>query len=174
MPRLAQISRWLHRRAENFVALLLAAMFLTFLLQILFRYILALPVSYTSWTVEFVSIAWLWGILFGYAFVLRDDEVIRLDILYLAVPTPAQRAMDFLSSAVVAGILVWSLPQIYNYISFMKIERTAFLKIRFDHLFAIYIPFVLAVVARSLRTCWRALKGQGYGPGASSEAAENV
>jgi C4-dicarboxylate transporter, DctQ subunit len=171
MSHLALLWGRLHRIAEALIVLLLASMFASFLIQIVFRYFLNLPLG---WTVEFVTIAWLWGILFGYAFVLRDDEVIRLDIVYLAVPTPAQRAMDFLSSAVVAGILVWSLPQIYNYISFMKIERTAFLKIRFDHLFAIYIPFVLAVVVRSLRTCWRALKGQGYGPTASSEAAENV
>jgi hypothetical protein len=33
----------------------------------------------------------------------------------------------------------------------MKVERTAYLKIRFDHLFSIYLLFVVAVIARY---CW--------------------
>ena len=67
-----------YRGAEIIVGLLLGSMFVTFLLQILFRYVLSLPVG---WTVEWVTIAWLWGILFGYAFVVRDADVIRLDIV---------------------------------------------------------------------------------------------
>lgn len=173
MGRLAIWWSRLHRLAEMFVVLLLGSMFGSFLIQIVFRYFLNLPLG---WTVEYVTIAWLWGILFGYAFVLRDDEVIRLDIVYAAVPVSVQRVMDVVSSGVVAAILLWSLPQMYNYISFMKVERTAFLHIRFDILFAIYIPFVLAVVARSLRTCWRAVTGRGYPAGASAapEVADNV
>lgn len=173
MGRLNWLWARAHGVAEGLIVLLLASMFASFLIQIVFRYFLNLPLG---WTVEYVTIAWLWGILFGYAFVLRDDEVIRLDILYAAVPVPVQRGMDLVSSAIVAGILLWSLPQIYDYVTFMKVERTAFLHIRFDYLFAIYIPFVLAVVARSLRTCWRALSGHGYStvPIASSEAIDNV
>lgn len=149
----------MHRLAEMLVAVALCSMFATFLIQIVFRYFLNLPLG---WTVEYVTIAWLWGILFGYAFVLRDDEVIRLDIVYDAVSVPVRRFMDGSSSVVVAAILLWSLPKIYDYVTFMSVERTAFLHIPFDVLFSIYIPFVLAVVARSLRTTWRAIKGRGY------------
>ena len=161
MPRLAQISRWLHRRAENFVALLLAAMFLTFLLQILFRYILALPVSYTSWTVEFVSIAWLWGILFGYAFVVRDADIIRLDIVYGALPLTARRVMDVITGLTCAAILAYTLPKCLDYVQFMRIERTPALRIRFNYVFAIYIAFALAVIARCLLNVRDAITGRG-------------
>lgn len=173
MNQLASLWSRLHRAAELFVVLLLASMFGSFLIQIVFRYFLNLPLG---WTVEYVTVAWLWGILFGYAFVLRDDEVIRLDIIHAAVPRPVQRFMDFTAAAIVAAILLWSLPDIYGYVTFMKVEKTAFLHIRFDILFAIYIPFVLAVVARSLRTCWRALTGAGYTTSApsASEVAEHV
>ena len=173
MNQLASLWSRLHRAAELFVVLLLASMFGSFLIQIVFRYFLNLPLG---WTVEYVTVAWLWGILFGYAFVLRDDEVIRLDIVHAAVPRRVQRFMDFTAAAIVAAILLWSLPDIYGYVTFMKVEKTAFLHIRFDILFAIYIPFVLAVVARSLRTCWRALTGAGYTNSApsASEVAEHV
>ena len=59
MNRLNSIFDWLARRAENFLALILGALFMSFLIQIVFRYLLNLPLG---WTVEFVSIAWLWGI----------------------------------------------------------------------------------------------------------------
>ena len=61
MLQLTTIRNWLGRRAEEALALILASLFLTFLVQIAFRYFLNLPLG---WTVEYVSIAWLWGILF--------------------------------------------------------------------------------------------------------------
>lgn len=154
------IFAWLHRRAENIVALILGSLFAAFLIQVVFRYFLNVPLG---WTVEYVTVAWLWGILFGYAFVLADNEVIKLDIVYNAVPSIVRRGMDILSNAIVTGILLWSLPKAYGYVTFMAIEKTAFMHIRFDLLFAIYVPFILAVCVRNLRDVWRAVRNVGYG-----------
>ena len=133
---------WLSRRAENFLALVLAALFASFLIQIVFRYVLNLPLG---WTVEMVSICWLWGILFGYAFVVRDSDIIRLDIIYEKLPRNGRRA----------------LPMAWEFIDFMKIEKTAYIRLRFDYVFAIYVPFALAVIFRSLRSVWYGLSGTG-------------
>ena len=149
---------WLSRRAENFLALILGALFASFLIQIAFRYLLNLPLG---WTVEFVSIAWLWGILFGYAFVVREREVIRLDIFYVALPPEARRTLDVITGLICAGIFAWTLPKAWEYITFMQIEKTAYMRLRFDHVFAIYVPFALAVIFRSLRSVWYGLKGSG-------------
>ncbi len=159
MSALNSVLAWFKHRAENLIALLLASMFITFLIQIVFRYLLGLPLG---WTVEYVAIAWLWGILFGYAFVVRDVEVIKLDLLYLAVPIGMRRAMDVVSNLIVAGVLIWSLPKAYDYVQFMKIERTAFMRIPFNLVFSIYVPFVLAVIVRSLLNVWRAFVNKGY------------
>ncbi|SNR81214.1 TRAP-type C4-dicarboxylate transport system, small permease component [Puniceibacterium sediminis] len=146
---------WLHRRAENLLALILGALFASFLIQIVFRYLLNLPLG---WTVEFVAIAWLWGILFGYAFVVSERDVIRLDILYTLLPRNAQRTLDIITGLTCAAIFVWTLPQIWDYVTFMKIEKTAYMKIRFDWVFSIYIPFALAVILRCLITVWHAVR----------------
>ena len=148
---------WLHRRAENFIALVLAALFVSFLIQIVFRYLLNLPLG---WTVEFVAIAWLWGILFGYAFVVSESEVIRLDILYALFPSGLRRTLDVLTGLACAGIFVWTLPAVWDYVTFMKIEKTAYMKLRFDWVFSIYIPFAIAVIIRSLMQVWRGLSGR--------------
>lgn len=147
-----------HARAvlDGTAALLLGSMFVCFLVQIGFRYILGWPVG---WTIEYVSIAWLWGILFGYAFVVRDAEIIRLDLLFNAMPRGVQRFMDVVAQTACAGILLWSLPKAIDYINFMQIERTAYLRINFMVLFSIYVPFVIAVSIRCLRIAWTALRG---------------
>ena len=126
MSMFAKTAGWLHRRAENFLALMLGALFLSFLIQIVFRYLLNLPLG---WTVEFVAIAWLWGILFGYAFVVPEKGVIRLDILYALLPPMARRVLDVLTSAICIGIFAWTLPQVWDYVTCMKIEKTAYMKI---------------------------------------------
>ncbi len=153
---LVRIGHWLRRRAEDIVVLLLASMFFSFLVQIVFRYILNLPLG---WTVEWVTIAWLWGILFGYAFVVRGTDIIRLDLLYNIVPQPLQRGMDVVANLACAGILAWSLPKTFEFVTFMAVERTSYMLVPFDLVFAIYVPFVVAVIARSLFIVWQAVRG---------------
>ncbi len=145
---------------EVLLALLLASMFAAFLLQIFSRYVLNKPLG---WTIEYVALVWMWGILFGYAFVVRDEEIIRLDIFYNAFGPKVRRVMDVVANVGCAGILLYALPKTIEFIDFMKIERTAFLRISFNWVFSIYIPFVLAVSARCLWTAWKALKGQTGG-----------
>ena len=53
---------WLHRRAENIAAGLLAVMFLAFIIQIVFRYVFNFPVG---WAAELTVATWLWLVLFA-------------------------------------------------------------------------------------------------------------
>ena len=151
------LARRLLRAAEIVLALMLASMFGSFLIQIVFRYVLNLPVG---WTIEYVALAWLWGILFGYAFVVRDEDVIRLDLFHSAMPANVQRVMDVITGLTCAGILAWSLPKAYEYVTFMKVERTAYMRIPFDLVFSIYLPFAAAVIVRSLMNVWGAIAGR--------------
>lgn len=158
MDRLTPIRDWLARRAENLLAFLLLSMFVTFLLQIVFRYFLDLPIG---WTVEWVTIAWLWGILFGYAFVVRERDVIHLDVVYEAVPRGVRRAFDVITGLFVAGVFAWTLPATWDYVDFMAIERTAYMRWPFNLVFFVYMPFAIAVIVRALITAWAGLTGTG-------------
>src|SRR3989475_10440311 len=80
-PFFGKAGAWLLRRAENFAAGLLAAMFVAFMLQIVFRYLFNFPVG---WTSELSVITWLWLVLWGAAFVVKESEEIRFDLLYAA------------------------------------------------------------------------------------------
>ena len=69
---------WLRRRAENVTAAMLAVMFSAFLVQIVFRYLFNFPVG---WTSELTVVMWLWLVLWGAAFVLKETDEIRFDLL---------------------------------------------------------------------------------------------
>jgi len=155
-PRLLSIGQWLYRRAENVLAFMLAAMFAAFILQIIFRYVINLPIG---WTHEVSCILWIWLVLWGAAFVLREEEEIRFDLIYASAGPTLRRVMMLITAAGLIGLYAISLPAIADYVAFMKVESTAYLKVRFDWLFSIYIVFVVATLCRYLWLAWRAMWG---------------
>lgn len=165
MERIVGIGRWLYRRAENILALMLGVMFFAFIAQIVFRYFFRLP---TGWSSELTVIMWLWMVLWGAAFVAREDEEIRFDILSSGVRPALRRILTVITSLALIGIYLFSLPAVLDYVLFMKVQSTAYLKIRFDYLFSIYVIFVVAVVARYIWLFWQALR-----PGRASKADAN-
>jgi C4-dicarboxylate transporter DctQ subunit len=148
---------WLRARAENVLALLMAAMFVSFILQIVFRYVINLPVA---WTEEVCVIGWLWGILWGAGFVTRNSEDVRFDMVYGLMPRRVKRVFTVVASAAIVVILAISLPGAWSYVSFMKVEKSASLAIRMDWMFSIYIAFVLATIARHARIVVEAVRGR--------------
>jgi TRAP-type C4-dicarboxylate transport system permease small subunit len=165
--RLARIGQFLRRRAENFLALLLVVMFLAFMAQIIFRYFLNFPIG---WTSELTVVTWLWLVLWGAAFVLREDEEIRFDLIYGSAQPFVRRVMTVAFAVVLLVIYVFSFPAVYDYVTFMKVQATAYMKIRFDLLFSIYLLFAGAVIVRYAWLLWGAIRGRD-GHGRNSEHA---
>lgn len=152
--KISTYGEWLRRRAENIQALMLAVMFFSFILQVVFRYFLNWP---TGWSSELTVIMWLWLVLWGAAFVVREDEEIRFDLIYASVTRGVRRIMVIISSLTLIGLYLYSLRASLDYVTFMKIQSTAYLKIRFDLVFSIYIIFLLAVVCRYMWILWHAI-----------------
>jgi TRAP-type C4-dicarboxylate transport system permease small subunit len=159
--RLRKAAGWLSRRAENVAVILLAVMFAAFIAQVIFRYILNLP---TGWSSELTVICWLWLILWGAAFVVPEREEIRFDIVYGSVRPGVRRAMAIVTALALIGLYLWSLPAVWEYVAFMKVQRTAYLRIRYDHLYAIYILFAVAAVARYAWILWTSARGRDPQP----------
>jgi C4-dicarboxylate transporter, DctQ subunit len=148
---------WLRRRAENVAAAMLAVMFAAFIIQIVFRYFLNFPIG---WTSELTVIMWLWLVLWGAAFVVKESEEIRLDLLSGAAGRRARIAMGITAGVALVVLYGASLPGTYSYVTFMKVEKTAYLKIRMDWLFSIYLVFVVAIIARYLWILSHLLRGE--------------
>ncbi len=155
--RVRRLGAWLYRLNEGLIAAMLAVMFVAFLVQIVFRYLLDLPVG---WTNELSLVLWVWLVLWGAAFVLREDEEIRFDLFYAMAGRRTRRVLFVVSALSLVALYAISLPAVVDYVTFMKVEKTAYLKIRFDWLFSVYVVFVVAAIARYLFLGWRALVGE--------------
>ena len=157
---IVRVAAWVQRRAENVVAALLGIMFVAFIVQIVFRYFLNLP---TGWSTELSLVAWLWLVLLGTAFALREQDEIRFDIFITMAGPRARRAMALVVAAATVALYALSLPGTYKYVTFMKVESSSYLKIRLDWLYSIYVVFVVAIILRYLWLLWLALRGESPG-----------
>jgi len=147
--------RPVRRIADHVAVALMATMFVSFLLQITFRYALNNPLG---WTEEVTVICWVWVVLWTAALILRDDEEVRFDVIYGAVPPRARRIFTIITSIVIIALLVASLPATWRYVVFMKREHSAYLHLRFDFVYAIYLLFALAVIVRHALLLWRSIR----------------
>ncbi len=154
---LPAIGGWLRRRAENILCLMLLAMFVVFILQIIFRYVLNLSIG---WTHEVSVALWIWMVLFGSAFVVREVDEIRFDLIWGGASDNARRVMQVICAAALVVLFGVSLPAIIDYVTFMKVESTAYLKIRIDYLYSIYVVFVIAMIIRYMWLGIQAIRGK--------------
>jgi TRAP-type C4-dicarboxylate transport system permease small subunit len=149
---------WLRRRAEDLLAAMLAVMFLAFLLQIVFRYLLNFPVG---WTSELTVIAWLWGVLWGAAFVVKESEEIRIDLVTFMVGRRGRLVMALVAGVAIIVLYAISLPASWSYVSFMKVEKSSYLKIPMDWLYSIFLFFLVAAIVRYLWLIRDLVRGKG-------------
>lgn len=140
-----RIARGLRRLAEHILAALLTIMFVAFLIQIVARYVFNFPVG---WTYEVSLLAWLWGVLWGAAFVVTEREEIRFDIVYSALSPGLRRVFTIISGVALIALYSMSLPAVISYVRFMKVEHAPHLRVTFDWLFSIYVIFAVASIIR--------------------------
>ena len=149
---MTSLLRWLERRAENVAAALLAAMFVAFLVQIFTRYVLNDPVV---WAQELCSLAYLWGVCFAAATIVREREHIAFDLVYQAVPPRVRRVLAMLCTGFLVGLFTLGLPGTIDYVLFMGRMKTLDMRIPFDWVFSVFVFFLVVTVLLGLVRLWR-------------------
>jgi TRAP-type C4-dicarboxylate transport system permease small subunit len=146
-PRASGLFRRLERAAELVSAALFLALFAVFCIQVFMRYVVGKPVG---WTLEMTLILFIWITFWNAALLLRERDHVAFDLLYVESPPGVRRILALLgTAAVVAAFAVSFLPSL-DYVTFMKIERTWVLDIRFDLVFSCYVLFLAGVIAFGL------------------------
>jgi len=155
--QLVAIGQWLRRRAENILVLLLTVMFVSFIVQIFYRYVLNNPIG---WSEEVIVTTWLWTVLWGAAFVLSEAEEIRFDIIYSNISESLRRVFTILTGITAAFLYGISLPASFKYVTFMKVERSAYLHVPIDIMYSVYILFAVACIVRYVCLTYYAIRGR--------------
>lgn len=157
MSQAITIARWLRCRAENVAVALLTVMFATFIIQIFSRYVLNYPIG---WSEEVVITTWLWTVLWGAAFVLSEREEIRFDIIYSNLSERIRRIFTVITGVVLVLLYGISLPAAYSYVSFMKVERSAYLHVPINYMYSVYLIFAVACIVRYCWLVYQAIRGE--------------
>lgn len=132
--------------AELVAAGLFAVLFLVFLLQVFMRYAVNEPLG---WTLELSLVAYLWIIFWCAAFLVREKEHVAFRLAYDAASPAVRRCFALVSSLLVCVGLVAAFPASFDYISFMRVERTWTLELRFDVVFSVFLVFLVVAALRS-------------------------
>ena len=171
-------AKWLTRGCEFIAAMILAAIFIIFLLQIFARYTSKIawlmPIEQLSnwmltvepigWTINLISLLWVWLIFFGCSFVVRERDHVTFDILYLALPDHLRRIAIIIVSLTMIFALLWSFLPTWDAIfgsRLMELKKIQTLripitgdKIQMKWLFASYITLMIAVLLRYTWICY--------------------
>ena len=153
----AKAVAWMRRRAENVVAGLLGLMFVAFIIQIVFRYFLNFPIG---WTSELSVVTWLYMVVLGSAFWLKETEEVRFDLISGSLGPLGRRAIGLIVAVAAVVLFGMALPASVSYVTFMKVESSSYLKIRLDLLYSIYIVLVVAIIVRYVWAIVSLLRGE--------------
>jgi C4-dicarboxylate transporter DctQ subunit len=166
--------KWFTRGAEFVAAIMMAAMFLTFILQILVRYTAPfewlgetfplLEPSRYGWTLEFCLALWVWIVFWGAAFVVRERDHVTFDLVYGHVNPKARTWFAIIGSLAVCAALLWSLEPTWSKFHILRLKKTATLNglvgdwIRMRDIYSIYMVFLVSVSARYAWRAWAAFR----------------
>ena len=148
---------WMRRRAENVVACLLGIMFVAFLIQIVFRYFFNFPIG---WSSELSVVTWLYMVLIGSAFWLKETEEVRFDLISSSLGPLGRRVLGLIVAVAAVILFGMALPATVSYVAFMKVESSSYLKIRLDILYSVYVVFAVAIIVRYLWAIASIIRGE--------------
>ena len=171
---MSSFPKFFRSSAEAVAATLMAAMFATFILQVLVRYTARLPwvaenmpflqPANFGWTLEFCLAIWVWLIFWGNSFVVRIEDHVTFDVLYVSVSPRVQRIFTIITGLAVAIALLLSIMPTWDRLAILRLKKTATLGdlfgdwIRMRDVYMIYIVFLVAVAGRYLWQVWKALR----------------
>ena len=157
------------RGAEFIAAMALAAIFVTFLLQILFRYVPFLePIG---WSVVLISLLWVFVIFFGCAFIVHESDHVAFDVLYLGVPGPVRKVFALITAVLMIAAMLYSLPAVWetvfdNRLMNLKKIQTIRIPVTGDKIAIkwLFAPFVMLMIVVTIRYIWRLYTIIRFGP----------
>lgn len=180
---MTRMLRWVSRLSEGIAAMALAAIFVIFLLQIFTRYapkiawLMPIPpisawmntLEPMGWTVNLISLLWVWIIFFSCAFFVRNRDHVAFDILFQSAPPRGRMVLTAIGAIIVVATMLYSFAPTWDAIMasrLMELKKLQTLrmpitgdKIAVKYLFASYILLMIALILRSLWTLLFILRG---------------
>jgi C4-dicarboxylate transporter, DctQ subunit len=159
------------RLGEFIAAMMMAAMFATFILQVFIRYtartewlaetIPILDPYFYGWTLEFCLVLWIWLVFLGSALIVRERDHVTFDLIYSSVNPKIRKWMAIFSCLTISVGFLWALEPTWEKFSILRLKRTATLSylfgdwVRVRDIYSVFFLFLLSVSSRYAWRAWR-------------------
>ncbi|MGI9487116.1 MAG: TRAP transporter small permease [Geminicoccaceae bacterium] len=171
--------RWFTRAAEFMAAMMMAAMFVVFIIQIVIRYSARLewlaeavpildPTLY-GWTLEFCLLMWVWIVFWGNSFIVRQHDHVIFDIVYTNVGASARKWFAIIGALSICVGLLISLGPTWEKFHILRLKKTPTLSnvfgdwVRVRDVYSIYFAFLVIVATRYAWRAWDTFKNGAEG-----------
>lgn len=141
-----KIGQFLIDIPEKYVSsIAFTTLFLVFVLQIFFRYVLNRPLI---WPYEVSIFAFIWTAVLGACFAKRHNVHVVFSLVYDKMNPLGQLIFRVIGNSLIVISFAIALYPTYDYIRFMRVERSVQLKITFDIAYAPYLVFMVLIIGR--------------------------
>ena len=131
---------WLRDCVEIYIPVIaFLVLFGVFVLQIFFRYILRNP---QPWSMEVTSMCYVWVVLLGACFAQRKRSHVTFTLIYDLLPVRLKSFTAFLGNLIIFVAPAASVSPTWDYIKFMKVQKSSVLKVGLNYIFAPYMVFL--------------------------------
>ena len=124
-------------------------LFITFLLGIIFRYVLRNP---QTWTFEISRISFLWAAILAACIAGRTENHVVFDMIYVKVSPKVQCIMRIISGLMMTVFITWLIPATNQYLKRMNTQPTSILRLPMS---LVFIPFLVLFICSAIRALHR-------------------
>ncbi|WP_428769119.1 TRAP transporter small permease [Treponema sp. HNW] len=124
-------------------SLVFVLMFIVFVLQIFFRYILKSPLT---WTMECTLICFCYIVTLGACYAARKQTHVIFTLVYDSVKAPFKYILSMCGNLIIIAAFLIMLKPSFSFIRFMSFQKTSVLKLGMNIVFAPFLILLLSVI----------------------------
>ena len=120
-----------------------SVMFLTFIVQVFFRYIVRHPLT---WSMEIVVIGFVWTVVFGACYTMRHRSHVKFTMIYdRLAPRPAA-VVRVLGNIIIIWTFISLVYVSFKYAFFVSFQKTAVFRISLTVIFLPFTYFLCSII----------------------------
>ncbi|QEN06725.1 TRAP transporter small permease subunit [Oceanispirochaeta crateris] len=128
-------------------AIFFTILFLVFVVQIIFRYALNSPLT---WPYEVTVISYIWVAILSAGYARKYNENVAFTVVYDKLKEKGKCWFRIIGNVIVTLTYIILLPPSWKYISFIKIKKSAVLRIPLSYVFFPFLIFLILIIIYSI------------------------
>ena len=144
--RVITVSKKFSQFANAIGVLCFLVVFIGFIIQIFYRYVLNDPIR---WTEEMIMIGFIWSVFWANAFMVPINQHVSLDVVYDIASAKVKRVLAIISMAAVIIAFITLFPATIDYLDFLTRKKSPVLRLPMHWIYACYLLFIVGFTVQA-------------------------